>query len=579
MSIKNNDTSSIHDLIGFVAIHRTLGSGVVTRTTEDSVYIRFENNSRELEFPMETFLKKSGDYFSHSIEHLNVFEFESRNKQKYQAENSTIDQENLEIFKKSINETLVCVLVHDKASNIIEIDSVLIENTIENCINNFIDLCEMPNSSVEELINYLEVEKDLNKLSGKYRYCSSLRDPYQGFSANNYFYLDCFIKIKTINDNLKFNQKVNRTYDEESADAEALNENYNEFINLKKLCVKEYKKWAKAYAINLTYRKCHNREDVLTFSHRLTGWSNPVYRLTENFSIEIKTNFGYGKSSYFFTKLKFKNIEIIPFSEWILYEHANFSEIIRYTKRHKLENISWHEAMTFAKSACNLSITDEEKFISEYVIHECEKMVSGLEEIFLKDSFILTTKKETIRKVDMNGRVLIEFRGEKISGALDFISAIIDYKCFTRINDFINRIELVNKKIQPILAYELMHIESDVKENEAEYSILYNELIPLKKKKDDYLKVLELIKNKIYKTKPFDINFTSLSNEDYSDAIIELENSDLEYKPFSEKFKELQKDINENRQAFNNLKIVQQKIKSYINKITTYFLNKDELTF
>ena len=48
--------------------------------------------------------------------------------------------------------------------------------------------------------------------------------------------------------------------------------------------------------------------------------------VTPNFSVEIKTNFGYGSVSYFYTKLKYKNIEITPFSEWVDYEFARFAK-------------------------------------------------------------------------------------------------------------------------------------------------------------------------------------------------------------------------------------------------------------
>lgn len=594
MNTQDNYKSSFDSLIGFTTIHKTLGKGIVTRVNEDCVHINFERDKRELKFLIETFLHESEDYFSHSLTDLNAYECECESNNKYKKkipsnesaqtnnhEKITYTQEDLDTFIESINETLVCILVHDKTSNTIEIDSVPIDNSLVKCINDFITLCKTQNTTVEELIKHLETETDLNKLTGEYKYCHSLRDPYQGVSARNYFFIDSYKKIKEIMDELEISKQEINSGDEQSMKNYLSNKNNNDvqFENLKKLCVIEYPKWGQAYAINKTYRKCYDRKDILTFSHRLRGWSNPVYKLSENFSVEIKTNFGYGKSSYFFTKLKFKNIEIIPFSEWILYQHVNVSEIVRYTKRHRLENISWYEAMTFAKTACNLSITDEEKFILEYVIRECEKMVSGLEEIFSNDSFILTTKMETIHKVDMNGRVLVEFRGEKISGALDFISSIIDYQGFIEISDFIYKIELVNKKIQPILAYELMHVADDIKENEVLYGVLYNELISLKKKNDDYLIKLKLIKDEIYKNKPFDINFISLIDEDHADAILELKNCDPEYKIFLEVFEKLQKDIKENTQIFENLKFVQQKIKSYVNKITMHFLKKDEFTF
>ncbi|RXJ51099.1 hypothetical protein [Gelidibacter gilvus] len=229
---------------------------------------------------------------------------------------------------------------------------------------------------------------------------------------------------------------------------------YKAITAYKNELLQRYLSWGKAFSINKTYRLCHENKSILTFSHRIDGWANPVYQLTTNFSVEIKTNFGYGHSSYFYTKLKYKNIEITPFSEWVDYEFAKYSEIIRYTRTHLLENKYWYEAMQFAKDACNLSMTNEVKFVEKYVIEECEKMVSGIEEVFNKDNFLFKSRKEDSYKVDKKGHGLVEFRGEKISGALDFISKIIEFEYVASMKSFINRIEACNKKIQPILFEE-----------------------------------------------------------------------------------------------------------------------------
>ena len=79
----------------------------------------------------------------------------------------------------------------------------------------------------------------------------------------------------------------------------------------------KYILWNNAFSINKAYNICKKDKSILSFSHRKDGWSNPVYQLTQNFSVEIKTNFGYGRKSYFYTKLNYKEIDITPVSEWI----------------------------------------------------------------------------------------------------------------------------------------------------------------------------------------------------------------------------------------------------------------------
>jgi hypothetical protein len=86
--------------------------------------------------------------------------------------------------------------------------------------------------------------------------------------------------------------------------------------------------------------------------------------------------------------LKYKNIDITPFSEWVDYEFAQFSEIIRYSQSYILRNEYWLDAMEYSRDACNLSLVDEVKFVEKYVIDECEKMVRGLENILNKEYFM-----------------------------------------------------------------------------------------------------------------------------------------------------------------------------------------------
>ena len=186
------------------------------------------------------------------------------------------------------------------------------------------------------------------------------------------------------------------------------------------------------------------------------GWSKRPHVLTPAFSVQIDTNFGYGRSSYFFSKLTYKKIDLIPFSEWVEYRYANFFEIIRYTVRHDLRNECWHQAMEFCRDACNLSLSDETMFVEKYIVSECEKMVNGLEIFLTRD--VVALKDLQIKNEE---RVLIEFRGEKISGALNFIEKILGFSEIFAVGSLISRIEACNKSIQPILEKELGIINAD----------------------------------------------------------------------------------------------------------------------
>ena len=67
----------------------------------------------------------------------------------------------------------------------------------------------------------------------------------------------------------------------------------------------------------LNFEKLKERTDILVLSNRIGGWSNPKFQLSKDFSIEVKSNFGFGRASYFFLSIYYKNVNIAKFSDWI----------------------------------------------------------------------------------------------------------------------------------------------------------------------------------------------------------------------------------------------------------------------
>jgi hypothetical protein len=390
-------------------------------------------------------------------------------------------------------------------------------------------------------------------LTALYRYCVSLSGSYQAFTAKNQ---DTIAEITNREKLILLNKELEP-------------ERYNSVEKIEEfkqeLC-KRYHLWGKAFAINKTYRLCYEDKSILTFSHRIDGWSNPVYQLTPNFSVEIKTNFGYGRASYFYTKLKYKNIEITPFSEWTEYEFAKFSEIVRYTRSHILRNDYWLEAMEFSKDACNLSKTNETKFVEKYIIEECDKMASGLETIFNTEHFSFKNQDRKHYSVDKKGHVLVEFRGEKISGGLDFISKILEFEKIISIKSFIERIEACNKKIQPILISESKVIQVKLKELDSELLILKPKYLKVIEENKLYSKILIELQNQMKLSVQLD------SKENNSVKLVEEFNIKYpEYKEFTEEYKAITESHRLLTEKIRNFTNVYNNIISYNEKITTYF--------
>mgnify|MGYP000506425118 CR=1 FL=1 len=464
--------------------------------------------------------------------------------------------------KEKINEDYLCVLRKDRKSNQVEIDYFDIESPLTKSIESFINLCENDETTLTNLICFLENTPELNQLSANYSYCLSLTAPYEGVSANNQ---------KTIKEIQEKKDKLKRIkVADDDNNKEKKKEHIKNQIDLyKKLLKEKYFLWNKAFAMNKVYRLCKENSSILTFSHRIVGWADPVYKLTNDFSLQFKTNFGYGNASYFYTLLKYKNIIITPFSEWIHYKIVRISELIQYTKSHILLNESWYEAMVFARDACNLSQQNEEQFIDKYIISECEEMVNGLEEMFKKDQFTFRERSNNgILRVGEKEQNLVELRGYKISGALDFIYKILEFDEFTSVRSFINRIELCNKRIQPLLSEESEVIKAKLSNYNEELSIL----------KPKYEKKVKGINE--YKKKGKDFKRHMLNTGQYKDGKSKAKTLNKafakkypEYKEFLKEYKDIDSKYKELSKKIHHLEKIHRNIDKYYKKIDEYFLN------
>jgi hypothetical protein len=456
-------------------------------------------------------------------------------------------------LKEKINEEFLCVLRKNMTTNQVEIGYIRIENSFKNIIDSLSSLCDDPSKTLTDISNFIVATKELDLLSSNYRYCAKLRGAFQGFTADNQ---DTLKKITDHEQLMTLQKKM----DPENFDRQ------KSVFDFKQKLKEEYTLWVKAYCINKAYRLCHEDSTILTFSHRIDGWSNPKYQLTPNFSVEIKTNFGYGRASYFYTKLKYKNIEITPFSEWIMYEYAKFSEIVRYTQSHILENTFWLEAMEYARDACNLSLSNEEKFVEKYIVDECEKMVTGLEHFFDKDHFSFKTREKVTYNVDKKGHVLIEFRGEKISGALDFITKIIELDHIIKISQYIKRIETCNTRILPILIEEEKIISGKLSKLISEREELRPKYDFVVKRNIEYTKSLADLQEKMISFGQFNKNLS-----DFDNINRELNKTRNDYEEFKLEFQNITRTHQILIESIKNYTELNQKVSSHIKKISSYF--------
>ena len=464
-----------------------------------------------------------------------------------------------------INDGVLCVLAHNTTTGEVNIEYIRYDNSLEGELQSLAILCDTESSTFDDIVNYINKTTAFSELIGEFKYCDDVDESrtYQGLAGTYQSFIlrgdSMPTQINEWKSVIEFNEKHN--------------EKYNKVIEIRKYkneIKRQYTKWCKALAINKAYRRCHNDKNVLTFSHRICGWSNPIYKLTSNFSLEVKTNFGYGGSSYFYTKLTFKGIEITPFSEWVQYEKAKTSEIVRYSAKYSLENSEWEKALSYCKDACNLSLRSEDEFVTEYIINECESMVGELERLLTNATIHAKDKHNNYYKLDKTGHYLIEYRGEKISGALDFISKIITFSSITQISTFIKRIEICNRKIQPILIKELDYIKSEIESINEQVLMLKPQFQMLSEKNKFYT-----LQKQAMRLQLTDANNTEKNQIDSRELIKELNKIFLEkfseYPIFEIDFENVSQQYFSLLDQITNLNKVLNSISSYSNKIARHF--------
>jgi hypothetical protein len=224
------------------------------------------------------------------------------------------------------------------------------------------------------------------------------------------------------------------------------------------------------------------------------------------------------------------------------------------------------EALEYSRDACNLSLTDEIAFVRKYVIEECERMVSGLEEFLIGEKFKFLNWEKISTDVHKEGHNLIEFRGEKISGALDFIEKILQFDSITEISEFVKRIEICNKKVQPMLTKEIVLIKQELIELNKILKVLKPIYEDLEKRNSDYENLKSKLRDKMVADKEF-----TLFNFNYEELEKRFKEQNPEYEKFYLEYKEKKKQYQALTAQILSLETTMANIERYNNTITTYF--------
>jgi hypothetical protein len=211
--------------------------------------------------------------------------------------------------------------------------------------------------------------------------------------------------------------------------------------SVKKSYLSSAKRYIMAHNYTATLNAAKSRPGVRMYSTDTLGWSDFTYKVTDDVTITIGTNFGYGQSSYFHLGLRYKGIDVLPYSFVTKYYFANMADIIRYTQLYEVEHDSWNVAFEFVERMANLAAATPEAFIKETIVNEVKEMLDGLRAILesprqFMDAFAghagetARCSYVTVRNMYSSERSTYEayphemsmaVKAEKITGALDFL--------------------------------------------------------------------------------------------------------------------------------------------------------------
>jgi hypothetical protein len=332
-----------------------------------------------------------------------------------------------------------------------------------------------------------------------------------------------------------------------------------------------------AYNLSQKYKTLDLDKSVLTYSHRKVGWSNPIRRVDENFTFQAKTNFGYGSPSYFFTVLTYKNINVVPFCEVILYRNAKVAEILSYSSKHNLTNDSWVEAIDYICTASNIYLKDESEFVKIYIVDEIKRLTTTLSNVVydkidgievVKSGYIFLNRDKEYIDLKKYSHDIIEFKGDRVSESLDFVPILEQMSMYNDFSNEIDCIECLSIEILeqmnirlPEINEHLTTLREEMKIAEIAYSKAVSE-------KEEYKEQVQIEFNKYNMTQTAKIDYLS-----YERVYAKLN------EPFRLAYNKVVHTAGPFRELSNEVRrfeIIVDNLNRYILKIGNYFKNRNK---
>ncbi len=375
----------------------------------------------------------------------------------------------------------------------------------------------------------------------------------------------------------KKDELVNQCSQYEQVEKELLNwRNELKFTFLNKCKI-----YIDACNFSITSSKIKDNPQTIMQSSEVIGWTDYEYKVNEDVIISVATNFGYGYSSYFLLSMKYKGIEILPYSAMIHYYHANIVELRRHTRQYNTERDSWNIAFDFVVESANMAKTAPDKFISKFILNEINEMVLGLKNIACHPNteirrFLANSNKSlingicySVRNISWNEKIDYEvyskemdiaFKAEKITGALMFLEKLSELvEILPVIQTSIDEIKLLNNNLTPELEEKIDQIQNVVDKHNKQLEELEESYNTLKKQINVHKECIDKLQstcNTQEERKQVDQKY-NIENPNYQQLCIKSEQ-------LQDKIHELKIHIQKRNNFIESLKECRNRIETYI---------------
>lgn len=341
---------------------------------------------------------------------------------------------------------------------------------------------------------------------------------------------------------------------------------------LKKKFLETAYRYIEAYNYDLVRQQISSDENIKMYSSENIGWTYFEYKISSDIVFTLNTNFGYGSASYFFANLRWKGIDILPYSHAVRYYKANMRDLIRYTRLYYPDRDNWVNALKFVVEISNSAMTDEKSFVQKWIIAEVNEMMKGLQcikqdsksyiERFSEQSreseYITVrniTNDEKIRYAAYPEEMGIVFKAEKITGALTLLDKLAQLpNVYPAVTDRIEEIKIMNREILPEIEHHIEHIGEDISRLERKLNLINVGIEELDKQIAPHITIIDQLCEKAEIQDP--------KRDKYyirRDVELEYRNSSLEYKELIDnKYKILEKKYTVNKEIWERKQFVLQ---------------------